>query len=555
VPQVIYADPGDEIVDLVDRVRSSPEAEVALVLSAGTTGMQTPLNVRLLRQMGTQAGKAVSVISGDPYIQELSRVGGLPTYASVPAFERGIQTVRAHADEAIYGEGGPVAAGPPGVATPLRPPLPPSPPSGGAAAGAAAPGGRGRLAGRRRPLYFVAAGLVVLGLILFLVVAPSAKVLITLSGTPLTVSPTIQGSPVPSTSGQADHILTTVVTSDQSSQFTATPTGTQKIAATAATTTVQFADNVAPGGVEFGLAKGTTLQTTDPSIVFVVSQATDICMGYNGGLPAACQAGSPNSTAPVQDQTPEAKGNVAVGAINAFTGNPCPPGNSTPQCHGGSITVTNPAAATGGADAKSNVVASQANVTAWTAQVAQTDQTLTAQANTDMTTKAAGKALAKDPGGNGVTVSCGVTPPLPAVNAVFAVTQLVVACHGKAAVYNPSDISKDVQADLQAQVAQGDSLAADAINCTKPSVTQAADDGTVVLSVQCTSFSRPAVDLEALKGQLTGKSPGDVRNIIEHRLNHVQNVVVSQSPIPFFWLPFFASRIEVDESFVTRTGP
>jgi hypothetical protein len=397
----------------------------------------------------------------------------------------------------------------------------------------------------------------VLGLILFLVVAPSAKVVITLTGTPLTVSPTIQGSPVPTAAGTADHILTTVVTSDQSSQFTATPTGTQKIPATAATTTVQFADTVAPGGVEFLLAKGTQVQTTDPSITFVVAQATDICMGYNGALPAKCQAGSPNSTAAVQDQTPEAKGNVAVGAINAFTGNPCPPPPSTPGqgCDGGSITVTNPAAATGGADAKTNVVASQANVTAWTAQVAQTDQTLTAQANTDMTTKAAGQTLAKDPGGNGVTVSCGVTPPMPAVNAVFAVTQLVVACHGKAAVYNPSDISKDVQADLQAKVAQGDSLATDAINCTKPSVTQAADDGTVVLSVQCTSFSRPAVDLEALKGQLTGKSPGDVRNIIEHRLNHVQNVVVSQSPIPFFWLPFFASRIEVDESFVTRTGP
>jgi hypothetical protein len=346
-----------------------------------------------------------------------------------------------------------------------------------------------------------------------------------------------------------------VVTSDQSTQFAATPTGSQKIPATAATATVQFNNTVAPGGVEFLLAKGTQLQTTDPSIIFVVAQAVDICIGYNDTPPAVCSAGTSNSTATVQDQTGEAKGNVAAGAINAFTGNPCPPGGTDPHCHGGTITVTNPAAATGGADAKTNVVASQANVTAWTAQVTQTEQTLTAQATTDMGTKAAGKTLAKDPGGNGVTVSCTVTPPLPAVNAVFAVTQVVVACHGKAAAYTPGDISKDVQADLQAQVAQGDTLATDAINCTKPSVTQAADDGTVVLSVQCTSFSRPAVDLEALKGQLTGKSPGDVRNIIEHRLNHVQNVVVSQSPIPFFWLPFFASRIEVDESFVTRTGP
>jgi hypothetical protein len=99
VPQVVYTEPSDEIVDLVDRVRSSPDNDVALVVNAGTTGMQTPLNVRLLRQLGTRAGKTVSVISGDPYIQELSRVGGLPTYASVPAFERGIQTIRPHSSE------------------------------------------------------------------------------------------------------------------------------------------------------------------------------------------------------------------------------------------------------------------------------------------------------------------------------------------------------------------------------------------------------------------------------------------------------------------------
>ena len=76
-----------------------------------------------------------------------------------------------------------------------------------------------------------------------------------------------------------------------------------------------------------------------------------------------------------------------------------------------------------------------------------------------------------------------------------------------------------------------------------------------MLSVQCTSFSRPAIDLNALKGQLTGKSPSDARNVIQHRLNRVQNVVITQSPLPFFWLPFFSSRIEVDENFVAQPAP
>ena len=130
MPQVIYTEPSDEIVDLVDRVRNAPDTDVALVLNAGTTGMQTPLNVRLLRQLGTRAGKTVSVISGDPYIQELSRVGGLPTYASVPAFERGIQTIRPHSDlgpTGVAAEGATAAGG-------LLPPGPPPPPSRAAAA-------------------------------------------------------------------------------------------------------------------------------------------------------------------------------------------------------------------------------------------------------------------------------------------------------------------------------------------------------------------------------------------------------------------------------------
>jgi hypothetical protein len=555
MPQVIYTEPSDEITDLVDKVRTAPESAVALVLNHGTTGFQTPLNVRLLHQLGARAGKTVSVISGDPHIQELSRVGGLPTYASVPAFERGIQTIRPHPDDGDGGVFGAAAAGA-AIGTGLghQPPGPPPPPSRTTAGAVGAAAAGTRVAGRRRPLYFVAAGVALLGILLFFVVAPSAKVTITLAGTPLTASPTIQGSPDAANAGQADHIVTSVVTSHQSGQFTATPTGQQQVPATAATATIQFNNNVPPGGAEFTVTKGTKVHTADGSITFLVTQDTHICMGYNDATPPACNTGTPNNTAPVQDQTPEAKGNVTPGAISQWAhadGNPC---DSSNPCNGGSITITNPAAASGGADAKTNVVASQNDVSSWTGQAIQSEQTLTNQANQDMQTKAAGQTIAKDPGGNGSSVGCTINPAIPAVNAVSVASQITVTCDGKAAVYHPSDVTGDVRTDLQAQVAQGDSLA-DTLNCTKPSVTQAAVDGTVVLSIQCTSFSKPAVDLNALKGQLTGKSASDVKNLIYHRFNHVQSVSVSQSPIPFFWLPFFSNRIEIDEAFVTQTSP
>ncbi len=249
MPQVIYTAPHDEIVDLVDKVRSAPDPDVALVLNSGTTGFQTPLNVRLLRQLGTRAGKKVSVISGDPHIQELSRVGGLPTYASVPAFERGIQTVRPHFDAGATGIAAGAAASGLGSGLAFAPGPPPPPPRTTVPAAGAA--GGARATGRRKPLYFVAAGVaLLLGLVLFFVVAPSAKVTITLAGTPLTASPTIQGSPDPGNAGKADHMVTSVVTSTQSAQFTATPSGKLPVPATAATAALVFTTDL-PSGLYF----------------------------------------------------------------------------------------------------------------------------------------------------------------------------------------------------------------------------------------------------------------------------------------------------------------
>jgi hypothetical protein len=548
MPQVIYTEQHDEITDLVDRVRKATDPEVALVLSAGTVGLQTPLNVRLLRQLGMRADKTVSIVSGDPYIQELSRVGGLATYASVPAFERGIQTVRPHSDEglAAFAAGGATA----GAAAPPAPPR-----SAAVLAPVAAAGGAGKR--NRRPLYFVAAGLLILGIILFALVAPSAKVVITLAGTPLTASPTVQGSPDPGNAGQADHIVTSVVSSDQSAQFTATPTGSKQVPATAATTNVVFQTDL-PSGASFAVPKGEEFDTQDnPPLRFYATADTQVCIGPNGSAALNCPSGvQANNSVPVQDGTAETKGNVAANTITKWPGNPCNPGQ--PQngiCQPKDITETNPSAATGGADAKTITVAGDSDISSWNNTVSGDKTTLTTQVNSDLQTKAAGKVFAKDPGGNGTTLSCDVSPALPASGQQFAAAQETVTCHGKGAAYSPDDVTKDVTADLQKQVAQGETLATDAVNCTKASVTQAADNGTVVLSIQCTGFSHPTIDLEALKTQLTGKSSSDARNIIEHRLSHVQNVVISQSPIPFFWLPFFSSRIEIDPTFVQQTGP
>ena len=73
------------------------------------------------------------------------------------------------------------------------------------------------------------------------------------------------------------------------------------------------------------------------------------------------------------------------------------------------------------------------------------------------------------------------------------------------AVYPPADVMRDLTADLQAQVSQGDQLAPGKVSTQPCQVTQAADDGTVILSCAAADFSQPIVDLPGLKTKLAGK--------------------------------------------------
>ena len=106
-------------------------------------------------------------------------------------------------------------------------------------------------------------------------------------------------------------MVTTVVTSDQSSQFTATPTGKQQVPAAAATADVVFSTDL-PQGAQFTVPKGTEFDTQDnPPIRFYATQDTQVCIGPGGTTPQNCPAGTtPSNSVPVQDGTPEAKGNV-----------------------------------------------------------------------------------------------------------------------------------------------------------------------------------------------------------------------------------------------------
>jgi hypothetical protein len=405
---------------------------------------------------------------------------------------------------------------------------------------------------RRRFLYVAGAAVAILGIILFMALAPSAKLTITIAATPLSVNSTIQGSNNATTATQPDHMLTGVVTAATQSQFTATPTGTTTLPSTAAKVTLTFLTD-ATSDISFNLPANNTssdVQTADQSITFGPSRNTVICVGPDNPPPAssACGKNPYNANAPYVDLSPGASGNVSAGSLTFWQGDPCP----SLLCPGIHISVTNSSAASGGANSQQVSAADATDVANWTSQVTQIEGQLASQVQTMLTAKAAGKIFAKDPtgGGQAISYSVSVKPFPPAVNAPFTTTSVQVNAAGEQVIYDPIAARNDVIADLDKLVKPGDVLAKGSLTTPPCAVTQANVNGTVILACSATAFSQPTVNLNALKAQLTGRNPGNAQKIVDSNVKGVQGVTVSESPFKLFYLPLRASQIEIVEDFV-----
>ena len=568
MPVLVQARTDDEIADVIEKIRAAKDPEVGVVLPRGNRALQTPLNARLLSQFSKAHGRRTAIVSDEPRVQELARANGFPVYASVPAFERGIElgapmppSLNTYRPAAAVG-GAAAAATALREAPPRAPTFTPTgsgqPPSGDPrrtlpGSGTPPPS---RWRDRRRPLYFAGGAVAVIGLLLFFALAPSAKITITVAGTPITKNAVIQGSTDANAARQGDHILTAVINATATSSFAASPTGNATLPATNASGHVYFQTNI-PSGAQFSLSQGAGFQTADGTVSFLVTQTTYICIGPNGqaATPTDCGGVTPNNTAPVQAQSAGAAGNVPARTITRWNPPSEDPCTGNPFCigPGGSrmdIFVSNFSATGGGADQKQVTTATPTDVSGWNTQVTQIENTLTSQLNSQIQGKTGGKTIAVDPGGNGKAIAFDISPKIPNPGDQFAAANVTINATANAVVYDPTDVRNDVIADLNAQVTQGDELAPGKLNLQPCMVTQASTDGTVILSCSASDFAQPIVNLAGLKGQLAGKNPGDAQKVIQSSVDKVQGVTVSEFPFRLFYLPFFSSRIEIDENFV-----
>jgi hypothetical protein len=346
-------------------------------------------------------------------------------------------------------------------------------------------------------------------------------------------------------------VLTTVESADETQQFQAKPTGQKTLPATAANAQVVLQTDL-KNVADFTIPKGTEFDTsTTPQIKFLATQDTLVHFGDpdpNTGI-------STSNPVPVQDATAEGQGNVGPNTITQWPDNPCGPnGPYNKICSPSDLTVTNPQAASGGADAKNVVTASATDLAGWQKQIDDLKTQLSDKAKQDMQGKAGSdKIPAVDPGGSGVTIAYDITP-LPKQDDQYQPTTITVAVHGKASYYNPADVKKVVRTDLEQQVPQGEQLSA-TLHIGDPKITQSSDDGTVIFAATGTGFSQPIIDVQGLKGRFAGKSASEVRRDARERIGQLQDVKIEQSFFHLWFLPLLSGHIEVKQKVVSEAPP
>lgn len=85
--KTVYVDVDDEITGIIDKVRSTNESIVALVLPKRATMLQSAVNMKLLKRSADQSDKKVVLITSEPALMPLAGAAGLhvaPTLQSRP---------------------------------------------------------------------------------------------------------------------------------------------------------------------------------------------------------------------------------------------------------------------------------------------------------------------------------------------------------------------------------------------------------------------------------------------------------------------------------------
>src|SRR3984893_428760 len=322
----IYVETEEEIPELVERLRRFNGSDTMLVLPIRSRIGQSRFNFQLLRNYASRMGKRVTVVCDDPAVQKMASESGFAVFGAVGAQGEGIpsEPEGAPPPKRWWERGRAAPATHIGIVAPTKLIT--------------------RNATELRPgrflLYIAAATLVVVGLFAVFVYVPSASVTLTAQAQQFSQKAVeIQAQP-----GKPPIQVRTDVISASNSQGFKT-TGTVRVLLAPATGAVVYSNSMSQpncpraGCTSPGLVvlRGQRLTDTNDGISFAQTTSS-----YQGGV-LVPWGGS--ATANVIAVTPGTAGNVGNSIITTIDGNPY-----------SGLTVTNPQATGGGADASSTPV-------------------------------------------------------------------------------------------------------------------------------------------------------------------------------------------------------
>jgi hypothetical protein len=519
--KLIYAEPDDEITNLVDRLRSEKtEKELVFVLPGGSRVLHSNLNARLLKQYSNSLGKSTSVISPDPRTQSIAIETGFSVFPTMTAFESGSAIDRAVDTGAVVQAGVlaplPVQSGAFDSVAPQGRPAPPPPvaartrPTPSAAAAEIMGGRAGYI-----PYVLGGIGVILIVFILFLFVFPSATVQIVIPARAISAQPTINGSTSPPGPGDAASVQTTIQQAqEQTQQQNVAATGQKTIPAVPATGTVVFTytnpDPFTPG---FDLPKGTEVTTDDGKKY--TTQADSGTIGRNQSSPPIAISAENGGVA----------GNTPAGTIKNITGN----------THASQLVVNNPSDVGGGVDATTKTVVAQTDLDK--VKKALGDQ-LTTKVNADLAKSAGTQKLLAETLTIAVDASYDKKAGDEAAN--FNAT---VTVKGAEDSLDDAKVKQVLTEALRKQAPGGYTLTDNPLKLDYKLV-QHDDKGGVVLNGTASGFMATAINKDDIRSHVTGKSIKQARAYIHGNIDST-NIIISESPSLVPWLPFIGGRIDV----------
>ena len=504
----IYVESEEEIPEIVERLRRFNGDDTMLVLPIRSRIGQSRFNFQLLRNYASRMGKRVTVVCDDPAVQKMAAESGFPVFGAV----------------GLQGEG-----------IPSEPEVPP-PPRRWFERGRTAPSTHIGIAGptklitkdatELRPgrflLYVVAATLLVVGLFAIVVYVPSASVTLVAAAQPFSQkSVEIQAQP-----GKAPIRVRAAVLSRSNSQGFKT-TGVIRVLLAPAAGLVTYTNSLSQpscqsdpvGCASPGLVvrRGQRLTDTNDGITFAQTTSK-----YQGGVLVRWGGAATASVIAVKAGS---SGNVGNDVITTIQGN----------SYDG-LTVTNPQATGGGADASSKPVMTVGDFDAARAVLEQELRQSIAQQITS--TVKSGEKLSE-------TLIFGAAqfttdhPP----NTKVASFNGTMTMQGEGDIYFDADVRKAFETYLSQRVPNNQQLLTESRIQVSYRILRATKGGFLTFVGDTSAFVAPKLDMDKIRSQVVGRPLAQARFYLQS-LN-VRSVSIKEQPLTLPLMPLLGGRISI----------